>query len=291
MAGKRIDLSSLANEAPPEGIRAPRFAGHGSRSVLLDLVAANPLNTRFLDPDSPKTREIEDSIRKHGQLQACTVVTRAAFLKIFPEFESKIGAADFVQVTGGRRRLALQSLDILMDIAVKDELADSRAQFVSATAAENIDRQDYDAIEEARAIDLIIREAGTAAAAAEKLSRTRAWVTQRMNLLKLAPEVQDVIRAEGVALRDVRKLHMYPAERQLDVLRGYLKRKASLDKSVDAEPEDPGHPNVPAPRAASTPAAAVRRLGSTPPLIAQSLRAVLPPEDLRALAQLLMTDD
>lgn len=289
MAGKRVDLSSLASAAPAE-VRAPRIASHGSRSVLLERVAANPLNTRVLDPDSPKIHEIADSIRKNGQLQACTVVTVAAFLKIFPEFEDKLGAVDFVQVTGGRRRLALQRLDEMMDISVKDELAESRAQFVSATAAENLDRQDYDAVEEARAIELIIQESGSPAAAADRLSRTRAWVTQRMNLLKLSPEVQDMIRAGGVPLRDVRKLHLYPLTEQMDALRLILKRKAAVDKAAEAEPGESGTAGIPEPRAASTVVTAVRRLGTTPPLIAESLRAALPPDDLRALAQILLAD-
>lgn len=289
MAGKRVDLSSLASAAPAE-VRAPRIASTGSRSVLLERVAANPLNTRGLDPDSLKIHEIADSIRQNGQLQACTVVTLGAFLKIFPEFEDRVGAVEFVQVTGGRRRLALQRLDEMMDISVKDSLAESRAQFVSATAAENLDREDYDAVEEARAIELIIKEAGSPAAAADRLSRTRAWVTQRMNLLKLAPEVQDLIRAGNVPLRDVRKLHLYPLTEQMDVLRGILKRKAAVDKTADTEPDGPGN-SVPEPRAASsTVATAVRRLGATPPLIAESLRAALPPDDLRVLAQLLLDE-
>jgi ParB family chromosome partitioning protein len=289
MAGKRVDLSSLASAAPAE-VRAPRIANHGSRSVLLERVAANPLNTRVLDPDSPKIHEIADSIRKNGQLQACTVVTVAAFLKIFPELENKLGTADFVQVTGGRRRLALQRLDEMMDISVKDDLAESRALFVSATAAENLDRQDYDAVEEARAIELIIKECGSPAAAADRLSRTRAWVTQRMNLLKLAPEVQDLIRAGGVPLRDVRKLHEWPVTEQMDALRVILKRKAAVDKAAEVGPGERGAVTVPEPRTASTLVTTVRRLGTTPPLIAESLRAALPPDDLRALAQLLLEE-
>jgi ParB family transcriptional regulator, chromosome partitioning protein len=290
MAGKRVDLSSLASAAPAE-VRVPRIAHHGSRSVLLEQVAANPLNTRVLDPDSPKIREISDSIRKNGQLQACTVVTLTAFLKIYPEFEDSLGNAEFVQVTGGRRRLALLLLGETMDISVKDDLAESRVHFVSATAAENLDRQDYDAIEEARAIELIITESGSATAAAERMSRTRAWVTQRMNLLKLTPEVQNAIRSDGVPLRDVRKLHTYPPEEQMDALRTILKRKAAVDKAAEAEPGESSIASVPEPRSAPTVMTAVRRLGATPPLIAESLKAALPPDDLRALAQLLLADE
>lgn len=285
MSGRRVDLSTLAQAAPPVDVRVPRFAGQAPRNIELDQVAPNPLNTRVLDPDAPTIREIETSIRKHGQLEASTVVSRAAFLRIFPEYEKTIGTAVFVQVTGGRRRLALQNLGGTIDIAVKDELATDRAQFLSATAAENLDRQNLDAIEEAHIIALIIKEAGSAAAAAEKLSRTRAWVTQRMNLLKLSTEVQAVIRTEGVALRDVRALHTYPPERQLDALRSLLKRKDAVDQAAGVEYGEPAA-KIPGPRPSPT-AVAVQRLGGTPTLIAESLRSVLPPEDLAVLARLL----
>lgn len=288
MSGKRVDLSSLAAAAPAV-VPPPRIASQGTRNVPLEQVAANPLNTRIIDPDSSRVRELSDSIRKHGQLQACTVVTAGVFLRVFPEHTDQIGQATFVQVTGGQRRMALQLLSATMDISVKDELAESRAQFVSATAAENLDRNDYDAVEEARAIQLIIKEAGSPAAAAERLSRTRAWITQRMNLLKLTPEVQDAIRAKSVPLRDVRKLHTYPPEQQMDALESILKRKAAVDKAAEAEPGGEGAPAALKPRPAAA-VAAVRRLGTTPPVIAESLRAALPPEDLRALAELLLTD-
>lgn len=287
MSGRRVDLSTLANSAPPSDARVPRFAGQGPRAVELDQVAPNPINTRILDPDSPKIRDLEESLRRNGQLEASTVVSRDAFLRIFPEHEETIGTATYVQVTGGRRRLALQKLGQLIDIAVKEELAVDRAQFLSATAAENLDRQNLNAIEEAHIIALIIDEAGTAAAAAEKLSRTRAWVTQRMNLLKLSAEAQAFIQAEGVPLRDVRALHTYPAEDQLELLRLHMKRRAAVDESAGVEHAEQVVPTIPSPRPSGA-AVAVRKLGGTPTLIAKSLRSVLSAEEVEALGRLLI---
>lgn len=291
MAGKRVDLSALADEPPLPDARVPRFAAQGQHPVPVHQVAANPLNTRSIKPDSPTILEIASSIEKHGQLQACTVVHRKAFLAIFPEYEAAIDDAPFVQVTGGRRRIALLQLGMLMDIAIKDDLAETREQFVGATAAENIDREDYDAIEEALAVQLLVKEAGSTAAAGERLSRTKTWVVQRTNLLKLAPQVQQVIRDEKVPLRDVRSLHTHPADRQLDALRAYLSQKRQ-EVAGDEEPGEGNSPDsavggkVPQPRVSPT-ALAIRRLGGTPPKIAESLRAALSPDDLRALIELL----
>lgn len=66
-----------------------------------------------------------------------------------------------MQVTGRRRRVALPLAGkSTMDIRVHDHLAESRL-FLSATAAENIDRRDYNAVEEARAVVHLVREAGS----------------------------------------------------------------------------------------------------------------------------------
>lgn len=295
MAGRRIDLSALADEPRLPDARIPRFAAQGQLPVPLEQVAANPLNTRSIKADSPSIQEIANSIQKHGQLQACTVVHRKAFLAIFPEYQTAIGDAPFVQVTGGRRRVALQLLGKTMDIAIKDDLAETREQFVGATAAENIDRQDYDAIEEALAVQLLVKEAGSTAAAGDRLSRTKTWVVQRTNLLKLSPEVQQVIRDEKVPLRDVRSLHTHPSDEQLNILRAYLSQKSGQagdeEKPGEGEAGDGSHVptasgKVPQPR--TSPAVlAIRRLGGTPPKIAESLRSALSPEDLRALVELL----
>jgi ParB family chromosome partitioning protein len=285
--GKPISLSSLADE-PSQGSVLPKVAVQVQTSAPIEQVAANPLNTREIDPAADEIRDIADSIRAHGQLQPCAVVTRAAFLRIFPEHEATVGTATFVQVTGGRRRFALPLAGkTTMDIRVHDNLAESRLLFLSATAAENIDRQDYNAVEEARAVAHLVHEAGEYQAAADKLRRTKAWITQRMNLLKLAPEIQDKIKANQVALRDVRTLHQHPASRQMAVLEQLLTAKARATEEQPAKVAA-DQAKVPEPRTpASAAANAVRKLGGTPPRIADALRAVLSHEDLRALAELL----
>lgn len=287
--GERVTLSSLADEPPSTDSRLPRVATQVQASAPIAQVAANPMNTREIDPDSEQIGEIAASILAHGQLQACAVVTRDAFLAVFPEHEAAVGAAVFVQVTGGRRRVALQLAGRnTMDIKVLDHLAESRLLFLSATAAENIDRQDYNAVEEARAVELLVRESGDYQTAAERLGRTKAWITQRVNLLKLAPEIQDKIKANEVALRDVRVLHRHPVGRQMAMLERLLAVKALTAVNGPAQKAAQPDGQVPQPRTPSNAvAAAVHRLGETPERIAVSLRTVLPPADLKTLAELL----
>lgn len=293
MAGKRVNLSDLASEPALPEARVPTFAESTPRTARVQQVAANPLNTRDLDVDRAKIEDIAESMRTHGQLQPCAVVSREAFLRIYPEHDSAIGRATWVQVTGGRRRAAaLLSGQPTLDIVVKNSLAESREAWVSATAAENLDRENLDPIEEARAVQLLVQESGTGRAAAVRLSRTPAWVTQRLNLLKLAPELQAMLRSGEVPLREVRDLHQIPPAEQLEELRQRQQapsrpeltavNESAASSSARDSNEKNGHPRR------SPAASAIRRLGSTPEKIAESLRAEMAPEDLRALANLLL---
>ncbi|AEB47989.1 ParB/RepB/Spo0J family partition protein [Micromonospora maris] len=293
MAGKRINLSDLATEPALPEARLPAFAEAAPRTARVQQIAPNPLNTRDLESDRAKIESIAESMRTHGQLQPCAVVSREAFLHIYPEHEAAIGRALWVQVTGGRRRAAALAAGLpTLDIVVKKEPAESRKAWVSATAAENLDRENLDPIEEARAIQLLVEECGSGKAAAEQMSRTPAWVTQRLNLLKLAPEVQALVRTGEVPLREVRDLHQVALEKQLEELR--LRREPQPHPpELTAVNSDPAGPVAPTNEKTARPrrsgvTSAIKRLGGTPDRIAASLREELPEEDLQVLAHLLL---
>jgi ParB family chromosome partitioning protein len=294
MAGKRVNLSDLAIEPALPEARVPAFAESAPRTAKVHQVSANPLNTRDLDADHAKIDSIAESMRTHGQLQPCAVVSRDAFLRIYPEYEAVVGRATWVQVTGGRRRAAALAADLpTLDIVVKDHLADSRQTWVGATAAENLDRENLDLIEEARAVQLLVQECGTGRAAAACLSRTPAWVTQRLNLLKLAPELQAMLRSGEVPLRDVRDLHHLSPAEQLEELRH--RQQQSTDVALTAVNATGAAAEAAADGAQkrdrtrrSAAAAAIRRLGGTPDKVAEALRAEMTPADLRTLANLLL---
>lgn len=295
MAGKRINLAELADEPPFKEARVPTFADTHPRTARVEQVAANPLNTRDIHANPAKITSIADSIRIHGQLQPCTVVVRAAFLRLFPEHEQTIGNATFVQVTGARRRAAVIEAGLsTIDITVKNDLAESRAKYISATAAENIDREDFDPIEEARVVQLLVAECGTNKAAAEQLSRTPPWVTQRLNLLKLSPPLQAALRAKSISLREVRDLHDLSPEEQLAALAAWQQRTVPAQLTAVNSPDSRVDPPTPGAKGAgkrmSPAAAAIQKLGGTPTKIAVAIRSELAPADVRSLAEELLKD-
>jgi ParB family chromosome partitioning protein len=284
MTGKRVSLGSLAGtQAPPE-MRRPQIADQPVREVSVDQVATNPLNPRTVDPRSPAVEKIRKSIAEVGQIQASTVVTRRAFLAIHGEHEETIGSAPYVLVAGEQRRAAVEQLGRPLKIAVDDELAATRARFLAATLAENLERSNLNAVEEARGVQSLVTECGTGKAAAEQLSRTAAWVSQRLNLLKLIPEVQAALIDENdetrLPLRAVRDWHLLDSAGQLDALTGW--RKQFDEPEPAAEPDAERKEREPRPRM-SRHAAAIRRLGETPSQIAATLREEMLKDDLAAL--------
>lgn len=285
--GQKVNLSDLAGDPDLDDGRGPyALTPHGGgRPIQLPQLALNPHNKRVLGARPDAIAELADSMRINGQLQPCAVVTRSAFRRIFPDDDAQLGRAAFVQVTGARRYLAAQQLRWeAIEAVIKDDLAGSALRFLSATAAENLDRRDFDPVEEAEQVQLVVAAAGSGQAAAENLQRSPGWVSQRLNLLKLAPELHAALRAGDIALREVRTLHTLDHAAQLAALHRFtaVNRRGT---SGDA----PSTSAAPADRPTSA-ARAIRRLGGTPDKIAAALRAELAPDVIEQLVGHLVAD-
>jgi ParB family transcriptional regulator, chromosome partitioning protein len=239
--GRRVNLAALASEpvleapVPRFGASVPAAPALPPTTVPLDQVATNPVNPR---EDFGDLRDLE-SMRTVGQLQPCAVVRRDAFLAVYPEHGPAIGTADYVVVAGSRRRAAAEQFELeTLDIVVRDQLAASRAQFYAASVAENIDRKNFDVLEEARAVQRLVQES-SGQEAAEILGKSKGWVSQRLSLLKLSREMQDLLRAGDLPVRDARRLAGLPADRQLESWRQEQETAAeqAARDLVAAEPE------------------------------------------------------
>ena len=288
--GQKVNLSDLAGDPDLDDGRGPyALADGGGRPLPLAHLALNPHNKRVLGARPDAIAELADSMRINGQLQPCAVVTRAAFRRIFPDDDAQLGRAAFVQVTGARRYLAAQQLRWdAIEAVIKDDLAGSALRFLSATAAENLDRRDFDPVEEAEQVQLVVAAAGSGQAAAENLQRSPGWVSQRLNLLKLAPELHAALRAGDIALREVRTLHTLDHAAQVAALHRFtaVNRRGASSADGDAGPSTSatsGDRPTPAARA-------IRRLGGTPEEIAAALRAELAPEVVEQLVGYLLAE-
>lgn len=196
-------------------------------------VAPTPLNPRRnFGTDDEKTRFGEEL--RVAQLSACVAVTRAAYLALWPDHESRIGAAGWVLVNGERRyRSGLHVGLAALDFVVRNDLATSREEFVNHLLKENLEREDFDVIERARGVQELVTacggasERGARSRAAERLNKDRSWVTNQLALLSLPDEVQVMLSSGEVPERDGRLLARHHKENpQFDAagLIAYLKQ-------------------------------------------------------------------
>lgn len=212
-SSRRISMSTLVGG--PAKAKEPAVAGtadeHTDRLIYVktDRLLPNPHNPR----DDIGDLEDLKSIAKI-QRQSLLIVTRAAYLKLYPDEIEQCRGIDFVVVNGCRRHAAAVKWGReQLACAVNDTVAVSRAALARAAYDENNERRGFDPIEDAKAVMQVVSEYATAKEAATQEGWSEGWISQRKGLLRLHPEVQDLVRLhsqtggkEGIAIRAARGL-------------------------------------------------------------------------------------
>ncbi|MFI5534491.1 ParB/RepB/Spo0J family partition protein [Kitasatospora sp. NPDC051853] len=214
--------------------------------VPLERCLPNPRNPRDDLGDLSDLASIAER-----QISSCSAVTAEAYLRLWPEDRDQLGAdPDSIVIVAGNRRLAAAHLYGRSDlmVVVDDAIAVSRPVLLRVAHDENEGRKDFDPIEEAKSVMLIVAEYPTAKDAAEAQGWTTSWISQRKSLLRLAPEVQDLVRLhartggkEGISIRDARRLAAVTAIADLSA-EGQLEQLAVLaaaDTARKAEAKRP----------------------------------------------------
>jgi ParB family chromosome partitioning protein len=175
----------------------PASAPGGAIEIPLDRITANPRQPRQrMADDAMET--LAASIREHGVIQPILVTE----------------ALDGYQLVAGERRVRAAKLAGLDRVpAVVRQLAD-RDQLELALV-ENLQREDLDPIEAARAYRQLIDEFGFSQEdLAARVGRARSTVANTLRLLDLAPEVQSAVADGQVSEGHARALGGLNAELQ-----------------------------------------------------------------------------
>jgi ParB family chromosome partitioning protein len=266
--GQRTNLASLANSV---GDHSPveQLTVMPSRTLPLTELTPNPRNPRDDLGDLSDLESIVDM-----QLQPAVVVSKGAYLALYPDDAIP---ARFVVINGCRRLAAAHKYGRAdLAVVVNDEIARDRVTLISACIAENVDRQDFDVIEEAKAVESLVKECGNTIDAAERLRKTKGWVSQRRALLELVPELQTALRRGELAIRDARSLARVPYEQQV------ARWRAAQDKRNGNGPRNGASGQRP-PSPSRIITAALNEFGSKPQLLADALRTQLGPDGIKTL--------
>ena len=270
--GQRTNLASLANSVG-ENSPVDQIAAMPSRTAHLNDLTPNPRNPRDDLGDLSDLESIADM-----QLQPAVVVTRSAYQKLYPEDAIK---TRFVVVNGCRRLAAAHKFGrVDLVIVVNDDIARDRLTLLSASIAENVDRRDFDVIEEAKAVAALAIECGSAAEAANRLRKTEAWVSQRRALLALAPQLQTALRRGELAIRDARNLARVPLEQQV------VRWQAAQDNARDNGTSEKRPPSP-----SRVISSALREFDAKPHLLADALRSHLGADGVRTLLAVLVDNN
>jgi ParB family chromosome partitioning protein len=176
-------LSALLGEADDEvQVAEGRPAGarpglEGAREIPIELVHRNPNQPRqhFAEDE---IAELEESIRTSGVLQPILVRP------------SPKQAGEFEIIAGERRWRAAQRAGIAAIPALVRELSDDRAYEIAII--ENVQREDLNAMEEARAYEILMSRMGyTQEQASKAVGKSRSHLANTLRLLQLPRPVQE----------------------------------------------------------------------------------------------------
>ncbi|MGV9336522.1 ParB/RepB/Spo0J family partition protein [Nocardia sp. NPDC003726] len=268
-------IDAVGDQSPVDG--ATFHPGGMPTSAPLAQFVANPRNPRDELGDLSDLESIGEI-----QLQPALVVTRDAYLSLYPEDREAVAAARWVVVNGCRRLAAARKYGRTeLEFVVKDEVATTRVRLLSASITENVARQGFDVIEEAKAVEALVAECGTAEAAAAQLKKTGGWVSQRRALLKLAPELQAALRRGDLAVRVARSLAKVPLEEQV------AKWQAEMDKAPADSPAEKDKPQEKPPVDAPRIVKVLKRFDARPDVLADAIREYMDADQLRTLIAVL----
>jgi len=179
----------------------PQQENTGAVEVSPGSIRPNPYQPRKKF-DKEKLKELSESIKKHGIIQ--------------PLIVRKKGQG--YELVAGERRLRAARLAKLQTVPVLVREYDEK-QMRELSLVENIQRHDLNPLEEAKAIQELMKQCDyTQAQVAERLGRSRAAVANLLRMLNLPDELQAMVADEKVTAGQMRPLlALAEKDRQLKI--------------------------------------------------------------------------
>jgi len=232
MSGKKPSLGrGLAELSPLLARRAgmpapdlPQLLGDRLANLPLDLLQRGKYQPR-VDMRPESLSELADSIKSRGVVQPILVRPLPGRIP---------GESQRYEIIAGERRWRAAQMAGIADIpAIIRDVPDEAA--VAMSLIENIQREDLNPLEEARALKRLIEEFGlTHQAAAEAVGRSRAAVTNLLRLMELADEVKQLVEQRSIEMGHARALLSLTSRRQQIEVAALVAKKALSVRETEA---------------------------------------------------------
>ncbi|WP_326681048.1 ParB/RepB/Spo0J family partition protein [Streptomyces sp. NBC_01237] len=202
--GKTGKKGAVAAEEPAQPVSPPT-------TVYMHTVVGSPDNPRTeLDysDDDADFRELKSSMKSVGQLQPAVAMSSEAFQRAKPEHADAVKDADWVIVLGNRRLHAARQLGwTKLEIRVRDRLGDEGDDKVDeAVIIENIHRKNIPPYKEAEFLQRMVDRHGSQEKVAERIGKSQMYVSNRLALLNLAPELRDVVDTKQIKVKTAEQI-------------------------------------------------------------------------------------
>lgn len=157
--------------------------------IEVEKIKPNPYQPRR-DFDEEKLKELADSVRQYGILQPL-VVTRKEVAK------EDGGLAVEYELIAGERRLRAAKIAGLLQVPVIIRVGDDSKMKLELAIIENIQREDLNPVDRARAFDRLVNEFNFKhTEIAKKIGKSREYVSNSIRLINL-PEIILAALSEG----------------------------------------------------------------------------------------------
>lgn len=222
MAGKKMGLGKgLDSMIPPKATsRATKdslknesqISKTGETILKINEVEPNKKQPRkFFNEEA--LQELSESIKQHGIVQPLVVAKKD----------------DYYEIIAGERRWRAAKLAGLKEVPVviKDY---SPQEIMEVALIENIQREDLNPVEEARAYENLIKEYNLKQEElAQRVSKSRSAITNSLRLLNLSDEVLDMLMEETISSGHARALlALKDKDQQLQVAEKIISDKLSV---------------------------------------------------------------
>jgi ParB family transcriptional regulator, chromosome partitioning protein len=219
LLGARPPPAPAAAPAP-----APQATGDELRKLPLDLLQRGKYQPR-VDMRQETLAELAASIKVQGVVQP--IVVR-------PVQGNGNGESQRYEIIAGERRWRAAQMAGLAEIpAVVRHIPDESA--IAVALIENIQREDLNPLEEARALSRLISEFGlTHQQAADAVGRSRAGVSNLLRLLELTPEVCALLEQRTLEMGHARALLALTQRRQQSEVAALVAKKGLSVRETEA---------------------------------------------------------
>ena len=164
-------------------------ASEETNEIAIELIDPSPLQPRSVFDDG-KLNELAKSIRANGVVQPVLLRRKGGRFEL---------------IAGERRWRAAEMAGLIKIPAVVRTVSDDKV--LEIALIENIQREDLNPIEEARAYKKLIENLGlTQETVGERVGRDRSYVTNYLRLLKLPVDLQELLQAGRISTGHARAL-------------------------------------------------------------------------------------